>query len=396
MASMPQEVQDALWQWLQSVPHRERMPGSPEWEKMAGFLLHTMAGEQLRPLIMEGKPLPPEVAENLPPDRVYEIEDHAKGLRGESTTPAERTIKAQADAWLAVQERMVPIGYMTAARFSNVRIQISHAVAYFGQGASVETINAARITGFYGHVLDKIAGKEWSRAYARETFATIRRWVQWVAEQGTIAMPTNIRSRFRFGVEAKAIPTWTVEEIRYVLGEAPDRMRLFLLLMLNIGATQKDIADLRDNEVDWNEGRITRKRSKTGRMDSTPVVSYLLWPETLELLKRFRSGQETVLLTETGRSLVRQELRDGKFVSADIIASNYAHLQKRLGFKKSLKLLRKTGASTLAEHPSYRGFAAHYLSQAPTTMADRHYVRPPRELFDEAIHWLGTRLGFVS
>ena len=397
MSRMPPELQDILWQWLQSVHPRERMPGSPEWERMLSVLNHMTAEELLQRVVLRGEPLPPEFAENLPPARVHDVEDAGRKFRGGSTTPADRPIKAQADAWLDLQERMVTIGHMTAARFSNVRIQISHAVAYFGPSADVATIDAARITGFYKHVLDKIASKEWSRPYARETFATICRWVRWIVEQGAIAPLTNIDSRsFRFGDTAKAVVTWTVDEVRHVLGEAPDRMRLFLLLMLNCGYTQIDIAKLQEERVDWKEGRITGKRQKTGDKDNTPVVSYLLWPETFDLLKRFRSGQATVLLAETGRPLVRQELCDGKHVSADIIASNYTHLKKRLGFKKPLKQLRKTGASILAEHPTYGRFVQHYLGHAPTTIADRHYIRPPTELFDEAIRWLGTQLGFAG
>ena len=67
--------------------------------------------------------------------------------------------------------------------------------------------------------------------------------------------------------------------------------------MLNCGMTQRDISDLKDEEVDWNAGRIRRKRSKTANHDNVPVVEYLLWPRTFDLLKEYRSGGELVLLT---------------------------------------------------------------------------------------------------
>ncbi len=118
--------------------------------------------------------------------------------------------------------------------------------------------------------------------------------------------------------------------------------------MVNCGMTQIDVSDLRDDEVDWTAGRIIRKRSKTADVANVPVVNYPLWPATFELLKKYRSGAERVLLTESGKPYVRKELdASGKLVKADGFTSNYAHLKRRLKFTKPMKQLRKTGATLL-------------------------------------------------
>ena len=83
------------------------------------------------------------------------------------------------------------------------------------------------------------------------------------------------------------IVVFTKEEITSLLA-APDRTKLYILLMLNCGMTQKDIADLAVTEVNWEEGRIKRKRSKTGDCENVPTVNYKLWPETLRLLRQER------------------------------------------------------------------------------------------------------------
>jgi len=62
------------------------------------------------------------------------------------------------------------------------------------------------------------------------------------------------------------------------------RTRLYILLMLNTGCTQVDISELKQSEVDWQRGRITRKRSKTAKHESAPVVEYPLWQETFVLI----------------------------------------------------------------------------------------------------------------
>ena len=64
-----------------------------------------------------------------------------------------------------------------------------------------------------------------------------------------------------------------------------DKTKLYLLLMLNCGMYQNDIAELLDEEVNWKNGTITRARSKT-RDRNGPVVTYKLWPETFALLKK--------------------------------------------------------------------------------------------------------------
>lgn len=81
-----------------------------------------------------------------------------------------------------------------------------------------------------------------------------------------------------------------------MLQAAVDRTKLYILLMLNCGMTQKDISDLRVEEVDWQEGRIIRKRSKTSKHENVPTVSYLLWQETFRLLRQERNPESKGLV----------------------------------------------------------------------------------------------------
>jgi hypothetical protein len=127
--------------------------------------------------------------------------------------------------------------------------------------------------------------------------------------------------------------------------------------------------------------------------DNVPVVCYQLWPLTLGLLRQYRRGTGRVLLTESGRPFVRKELVGAKLVKADNIASNYAHLKRRLRFHKPLKQLRKSAATLLESHPTYGRFTSHFLGHAPAGVKERHYAAPAQELFDEAVTWLGRQLG---
>lgn len=101
--------------------------------------------------------------------------------------------------------------------------------------------------------------------------------------------------------------------------------------MLNCGFTQIDISDLHPSEVDWEVGRIIRKRSKTNHHKNVPTVSYKLWDMTWKLLQEHgsRSG-DRVLTTRQGKPWVEDGLKaNGKRTKRDGINSNYRHLNTR-------------------------------------------------------------------
>jgi integrase len=352
--------------------------------------------------IIENRPLPDGIDAQLPPARLHQLRDAVKAIRGESAAATDCTIKAHAGAWLAVQEKQVEAGQLTAARVNNVRMALAHFTRWLGETADVAGIDAAKLQGFYEYCLTQVAARRkdskagWSLPFAKEVFAVARSWLRWLTEQGTIDPPRNLARRFKFGSTAKKILTWSVDEVQHVIGEAPGKLKLALLLMVNCGMTQVDVSDLKDEEVNWKHKTITRRRSKTKDNENVPVVTYRLWPLTFKLLKKHRSGAERVLLTESGKPYVRSEMVNGKLVKADGFTSNYAHLKRRLKFTKSMKLLRKTAATLLESHREYGRLVPHFLGHSPRGVAAKHYAAPPQELFDEALTWLGKQLGFIE
>ena len=75
--------------------------------------------------------------------------------------------------------------------------------------------------------------------------------------------------------------------------------------------TQQDMSDLHPNEVDWLQGVIKRKRSKTSDCDNVPEVSYRLWSPTFEMLRKEQSTDPgRVLLTRDGQPLRTESLNE--------------------------------------------------------------------------------------
>jgi hypothetical protein len=145
---------------------------------------------------------------------------------------------------------------------------------------------------------------------------------------------------------------------------------------------------------------VNEYRSKIEDRENAPVVNYKLWDSTFELLRQHRNPDHSpharVLLTASGKPWVWEELveqPDGtkKLKFSNNINSNFGHLRKRLDFKKSLSEIRKMGASLLNQE--FHSCVPEYLGEAPSSIKDKHYVRPDQALFDRAVKWLGERLG---
>jgi integrase len=208
-------------------------------------------------------------------------------------------------------------------------------------------------------------------------------------------LPPNINlRRYNFGKSIRKIRTMTVDEVRTLVGASTGQLTLHLLLMANCGFTQQDVSDLKQNEVDWSAGTITRKRSKTDDHEDVPTVTYKLWPRTFELLTHYRSQPgDPVLRTKSGKRWMVKRQTNGKFNRTDSTKSVYRHLMKKTGIIKPPKILRKTSSTLLKSHDLYFPFVDLFLGHAAASIADRHYADESQNRFDAAVAWLGEQYG---
>jgi hypothetical protein len=96
-------------------------------------------------------------------------------------------------------------------------------------------------------------------------------------------------------------------------------------------------------------------------------------------------------LNSNGSPLVQEAIDGGKYMRNDNIKNAFGRLTRKLEIKKPFKLLRNTSASTLAEHKHHKAYVQHFLGQAPSTVAERHYAVPSQDLFEKAVMWLGKQ-----
>jgi integrase len=279
-------------------------------------------------------------------------------------------------------------GQLSSSEFGLCQLYLRYLVEWIGD----KPIDKDTWHDYFVHVLSKavsLTSKHKQLRYAKNL-------LRWLGEMGILTpLPTYVDSRkYRVNATVKEVPTMTVHEVKTILAASPTRLRVLLLLMMNCGFGQKDCADLRQSEVDWTKGTITRKRSKTKvHHENVPCVTWKLWASTFDLLKKFREKGDLVLLNDDGEPWVQEFMVGDKVVSRDFVANKYKYVRVKTGIDKPLKLIRKTSASLLETHELYGRYVLHFLADTPSGMAARHYVKPSQDRFDDAIEFLGSQYG---
>jgi integrase len=351
--------------------------------------------------IHAGKPVLPPV----PHEELVRID----AMLGPTPGPpaAGRTLKEHVERWIGSLRDRVAGRKMSAGRRDRYERDIRKFMAWSGPGSLVDELTAAKLDGWYSHLCEGLE-EGGSTETARHAMMTVRQLITWLAERGTIPLPGNIRSRSHvFGGVVKKVDHFTREEVGAILAAADafsKRTKLYLLLMLNCGMYQNDLAELLHTEVDWKAGTITRKRSKRKKHEAAQEVCYPLWPETFALLRQFRSEHpERVLVTEDGNPLVRywfekeQGSGEEKYRRYDCVQSAWSRLKEEVEVRLDLKHFRKTSAQLLSESARFRHLVGVFLAQAPRGVAARNYLDESRgPQFRRAVAWLGQQFGLEA
>lgn len=342
--------------------------------------------------------LPAVVRDMIFGDRLV-WEDRTQIDIDEPKIPEDRTVAAAVDRYLAMKRAEAESGQIRVTSYQPIRDRLPHFKNYVGD-VDAGKIDERTLSGFHAHLLDRMGSGDFSQQYAAHILSAARSFVRHLWRERTLeALPRNLDT-LAIKVDGREIETFDLGALDTILDAAVERTRLYLLLMLNCGMYQSDVAAVKQSQVDWAGGKITRKRTKTEREKKVPTVSYLLWDETFRLLKKYRSQDPILALTnENGAALLRRPLREnGRVSRTDNIKKGYERLCKCLRIEEPMPLmyLRKTSASLLETHETFGRHAQYFLGQAPQSLAERRYAKPSPEQFDRAVRWLGLEYGYVT
>ena len=271
--------------------------------------------------------------------------------------------------------------------------------------------------------------KESSPSTVQGLLRTVKACLQWAYDEELIpSLPRKMRNYSAIKLPDPKPQSFTPDEVKAMFAVANDRMKLFLLLGLNLGYTQVDIATLDHSMIDWKTGLVTRPRHKTGQDQQAK-----LWPLTLRLLREHATDSKTgpVLLAESGQPLLSDKIKtDGNGTRTDSIRLAYGRLQDALNMQalretkpelfarvrgtdasktrkaeihkaligmrdnRGFKVLRKTGADEIAKQFQDKPWLTDlYLAHSVKAMK-KHYVKSHFDELFKATDWLQTLYGF--
>lgn len=262
----------------------------------------------------------------------------------------------------------------------------------------VDDINGLLLASYRDQLLNQKDNGQWTK---HAKLKCVKVFVNWLYDTAEVleVLPRNLR-KLSIQIEDKEPTTWTDEQIKTLLSKVTGKQRLYYLLMLNCGMYQGDIGQLRKDQINFEQGTITRKRSKT-EGNGGRKVTYKLWPETLALLQANLSDDETLALTtEQNTPLWTSEVREGEGSAqrkTDTIGLQYRRWKQRKEIDlPDLKDLRKTGRNKLETHDAYARYAQYYLAHKPRSVDERYYRSIEANLsgFHRALDWL--RIQFLG
>jgi len=311
----------------------------------------------------------------------------------------ENTVEAQLNRFLDQERLRVDSKRLSASRFTSKRNNLYRFRDWVGSQTPIDALTGTLIQGFHQELLRQIKAGTLAQDTAHDRLGDAKGFIRWLWRMEILPEMPRVMEKgsneLSIGKRISTPEVFTIAEIQSLIQEASDRPRLFILLMLNCGMYQSDISDILQDEVDWEVGTITRKRSKTNRHASVPIVRYKLWGNTLKLLQENRAASgERVLVNATGGPLVLRGLKpNGDPLTNDAIKNAIDRVRRKLKIPKPLKLFRKTSATLIRGNPEFRGLEDLFLGLSPTSISDRHYAQAPDELLAKATAWLATQYG---
>jgi integrase len=295
------------------------------------------------------------------------------GLVGANgTAPPGVTLRDLANHFLTAKQRRLASGEMGRRSFADYHATCRRLVETFGVHRLVDDLSSAD----FGSLRSRIAETRGPVALGNE-IGRVRSVFKYGYEAGLIAAPVRFGPEFvkppkramRRARHAQGARLFEAAEVRRLVEAASPALSAMVLLGVNCGMGNTDLAELPRSALDLKKGILDFPRPKTGIRRRA-----VLWPETLEAIKAALSARpapkaptdaDLVFITKHGHRWVRVA-RPGvrSKGKAQAVVSDAVGLQ--FG-----KLLRETGL-----HQAGRGFYSlrHTFRTAADELGDRGAV----------------------
>ncbi len=336
-------------------------------------------------------------------------------------TNAHVTLRDLVNRWLTRQYERTKAGKLADSTFDSYQSIVGHMLGVLGKLAPVTGLRPADFT----RLADRIKAK-YGPTTASKHVTVCRMVFKWAYENEVIDTPPRFGDEFRIASKAeKRVARWvrgrqvyTADEVRRLIDAADVHLHAMILLGINGGYTQKEVAHLRLDEIDLEAGQIDHLRPKTKERRTVP-----LWKETIEAIQasiehrptpKVDEAEGLLFITRTGKPWVRESLvtvtdkktgRERKRLSrTDAVNLQFRKLLRRLNIDLvdsafgKLRATHRTVADGAGDVNAARRIVGHEAGEDdPNAGAvDEHYVRTIdparlRKVSDHVRKWLYTR-----
>jgi integrase len=326
------------------------------------------------------------------------------------------TVADVANKWLAAKDEAVAAGDIKEATFAAYYKIVSDAVGVLGRNTPAKMLRPEQ----FRKLATKIKTKQAPTAAAK-SLTVVRMMFAWAYDEGLLEAPVRTGSGFKLPRKAEKRAAarrrgngiYTAEQLRLVLDAAEkgvegvrpsNTLRAILLLGINGGMTQMEIAGLRVRDVDLKAGLIDHDRDKTGVRRTVP-----LWPETVEAIRAAmteRKGKpgvdDLLLVTTTGKPWVVERfervVENGRDVPRvqriDAVHRQFARLCKAKGVRVEgasfghLRHTFRTVADEVGDQHAIHRIMAHSLPGMSDVYVREISIDRLRAVTDHVHQWL--------
>ena len=231
--------EEALWK-----ARIERLTARPksEVDEPARFLLSPDIDRRIGAVVAYGGSVSPDLDPSAAEFQIGDgrlWEDRFDAER-RNRVPEERTIAGLARRYLEQHDLRRLAEDLSHGEYYLIGHHLRGFVGWIGEGYAPEVITPTRWEDWWKYLLKRVGDKEISPTYATKYMKYARRFIAWMASMGLMAVPSNLYNKgYKFPAARKALVTFTVDEVKIVVGAAPGQLKLHLFLMITDRCAEK-------------------------------------------------------------------------------------------------------------------------------------------------------------
>jgi integrase len=202
------------------------------------------------------------------------------------------TVAQLSNEFYASREQRHAVGKIRQRALSDYYKTCKRLVSFLGKTRAVETLGP----GDFDRLMVSFSGRNWNLVTIGNEIRRIRAIFNWAYKTERLDRPVRFgaefappsRSDLRKLRNAAPPRELSAEELRTLINTASTPLKAFILLGMNGGFGQMDIATIESRHLKLNENRIAFPRSKTGIDRGFP-----LWPETRQAIEEAIAARPT-------------------------------------------------------------------------------------------------------